>query len=282
MHDLDRVAHALATKRLSAVVFERCAQDLLSSLYDGLSPIPGGTDWGRDADKSGPGDGIPVRLLITSSRSLDGVRANMLAGIRSMKRHGVPVGRVMLANPAILRLGDREKLVKSAKRAGVLLDASDVFDGGFFASRLRRDGYWRAALLGLTSGPVALSPVAPDLAESPWAFLPLVARAEDLASVAAAGDLILAGPPGVGKSRLLSDLPGTVFIDKAAPLESVADDLRWTQPSAVVVDDAAGAGDLISRLLWLRRTEPDLFNFRLITACWLSDVEGLLGLVSGY
>lgn len=84
MHDLDRIGHALATKRLSAEVFERCAQDLLSGLYDGLSPIPGGSDWGRDADITGTGGDLPVRLLITSSRSLDGVRGNMLAGIRSM------------------------------------------------------------------------------------------------------------------------------------------------------------------------------------------------------
>lgn len=279
MHDLDRIGHALATKRLSTEVFERCAQDLLSGLYDGLSPISGGSDWGRDADITGTGDDIPVRLLITSSRSLDGVRGNMLAGTRSMRKHEVPVGRIMLANPAILRLSDREKLVKSAKRAGALLDASDIFDGGFFASCLRRDGYWRAALLGLPSGPVTLSPVAPDLAESPWAFLPLVARAEDLALVADAGDLILTGPPGVGKSRLLSDLPGIGFVDKDAPLESVADDLRWTRPSAVVVDDAAGAGALIRRLLWLRRSERDLFNYRLIAACWPPDVGDLQALV---
>ena len=195
MHDLDRIEHALATKLLSEKIFERCAQDLLSGLYDGLSPIPGGSDWGRDADIPGAGDDIPARVLITSSRSLDGVRKNMLTGIRSMKDHDVPVSRIVLANPAILRLGAREKLVRSAERAGALLNVSEIFDGGFFASRLRRDGYWRAALLGLPSSPVTLSPVAPGLAESPWAFLPLVARAEDLASVAEAGDLILTGTP---------------------------------------------------------------------------------------
>jgi len=279
MHDLDRIEHALATKLLSDKVFERCAQDLLSGLYDGLSPIPGGSDWGRDADIAGPGDDIPARVLITSSRSLDGVRKNMLTGIRSMKEHHVPVSRIVLANPAILRLGAREKLARSAERAGALLNVSEIFDGGFFASRLRRDGYWRAALLGLPSGPVTLSPGAPDLAESPWAFLPLVARAEDLASVAEAGDLILTGPPGTGKSRLLSDLPGIAFVDKDAPLESIADDLRWARPSAVAVDDAACAGALIGRLLWLRRSEPDLFSYRLIAVCWPADVEDLQALV---
>jgi len=279
MRDLGRIEHALATKRLSPEVFERCAQDLLSAVYPGLSPIPGGTDWGRDADIVGTVDEVPVRLLVTSSRSLEGVRKNMLAGIASMKEHNVRFRRIMLANPALLRLTDRQKLVESAKNAGALLDASDVFDRGYFASRLRRDGHWRAELLGLPSGPVTLSPVAPDLAESPWAFLPLVARGEDLAAVAGAGDMILTGPPGVGKSRLLSELPGTGFVDKNAPLDNVSDDLRWALPSTVVVDDAAGAGPLIGRLLWLRRTEPDLFTYRLIVTCWPPDAGDLQVLV---
>jgi hypothetical protein len=279
MHDLHRIEHALATKRLSAEVFERCAQDLLSDLFDGLTPIPGGSDWGRDADITGVDGEVPRRLLITSSRSLNGVRANMLSGIKSMNEHRVSVERIVLANPAILRLGDREKLAASAKRAGALLSVSDVFDGGFFASRLRRDGHWRAELLGLPAGPVTLSPVAPWLAESPWASLPLVARAQDLARLASAGDLILTGPPGAGKSRLLSELPGTGFVDKDAPVDSVADDLRWVRPAIVVVDDAIGAEALIRRLLWLRRTEPDLFSYRLIATCWPPDSETVQDLV---
>ena len=47
MRDLDRIERALATNRLSAQVFERCGQDLLSTVYQGLTPVPGGSDWGR-------------------------------------------------------------------------------------------------------------------------------------------------------------------------------------------------------------------------------------------
>jgi len=58
----------------------------------------------------------------------------------------------------------------------------------------------------------------PDLAESPWGFLPLVARGADLSAVVGASeDMILTGPPGVGKSRLLSELPDAGFVDKNAP-----------------------------------------------------------------
>jgi hypothetical protein len=99
MHDLRRIEYALETQPLSAEVFERCAQDLLSERFQDLSPIPGGTDWGRDADIGGTADGIPVRLLVTSARALEGVRDNMRAGIASMKEHSVLVMRIVLANP---------------------------------------------------------------------------------------------------------------------------------------------------------------------------------------
>jgi hypothetical protein len=39
------------------------------------------------------------------------------------------------------------------------------------------------------------------------------------------------------------------------------------QPQLVIVDDAAGAETLVSRLLWLRRAEPELFSYRLIAVC---------------
>jgi len=126
MNDLDRIENALATAKLDASVFERCAQDLLSEQYPGLSPIPGGSDWGRDADISSAEDPTPARLLVTSSRSLAGVRDNMLGGIKSLKAHGVSAHRIVLANPASLRLLERQKLVAAAQRAGVRLDASDI------------------------------------------------------------------------------------------------------------------------------------------------------------
>ena len=98
----------------------------------------------------------------------------------------------------MLSLTDREKLIKSARNAGAVLDVSDIFDGGFFISKLRRDGFWRKELLGLPSGPVTLSPVARNLAESPWVGLPLVARQGDLEELDCSDDVMLTGPVGRG------------------------------------------------------------------------------------
>lgn len=272
-NDLHRIEQALASKRLSAEVFERCAQDLLSELFPGLSPIPGGTDWGRDADIAGTDDPLPPRLMATSSRTLDGVRKNMLGGIRSMREHGVPFDRLVLANPAQLRLAERQKLVDSARKQSARLDPSDIFDRGHFASRLRRDAYWRGELLGLPSGPISLARRPSDLAEGTWSFLPLVARDDDLAAIQGDDDVILTGPPGVGKSRLVAELNGAAFVDKDAPFEQVAADLRWALPTVVVVDDAGNDAALLRRLIALRHQDHDLFRFRLIAICWPDEVE---------
>lgn len=281
MNDLDKIEHALRNTVMHHATFERFAQDTLSTVYPGLTPIPGGTDWGRDADIAiDSGDAAPPRLLVTSARTLNGVRKNMLRSIKSLRDHGVPTGRLVLANAASLTGLNRHGLTRSAATAGAQLDVSDIFDRGFFASRLRRDGYWRETLLGLPSGPITLSRTAPDLAESPWSFLPLVARNDDRAALAGDDDLILTGPPGVGKSRLASDLEGVAFVDTDADPEQVASDLRWALPSVLVVDDAADDDErLIRRLLSLRSTEPGLFGYRIVCVCWPDGIDALRALL---
>lgn len=257
MHELDRIEQALATKRLDHNLFERCAQDLLIEPYPGLSPIPGGTDWGRDADIYRTGTEVPTRLLATASRTLEGVRSNLLKGIASMREHHVPFDRVLLANPALLSQLDRNSLATSARKRGATLDA--VYDRGFFSSRLRRDGDWRSRLLGLSADPITLSRVPSDLAESPWAQLPLVGRNHKLQEIAAAeDDLVVSGPPGVGKTRLLTFIEGVYFVDRDAEFGRLADDIRWLQPDILVVDDAGESEQLIRQLVRFRHVEPGI------------------------
>lgn len=275
MHDLDKIEHLLGTVQLSGTAFERFSTDQLSELYPGLSPISGGTDWGRDADVTQVGQEEPMRLLATVSRSYKGVRANMVGGIRSMREHNVPVGSVVLANPAVLSNLDRQKLVAAAKAEGASLKASDIYDRTFVASRLRRDGFWRNKLLGLSADPISLSRLPVDEAESPWWHLPLVGREQDRAHLLSGRDMLVTGPTGVGKTRLMTELIDAAFVDSTASLDQVADDLRWVLPSVVVIDDAGTSIDHLRRVLWLRQSEPDLFSYRVIASCWPEDVAAV-------
>lgn len=225
MNDLRRIEEALSTIGLDSEEFERCAQHLLSEVYPGLNPMPRGTDWGRDADVP-QGAAVPLRVLITSSRDLDGIKKNMLGGIRSMREHKVAVERIALANPADLSNLQRQKLVTAANEVGVRLDPSEIFGQRFIADRLRRDAYWRERLLRLPAAPLSLMPHAPDIADSRWHFLPLVAREEELRALAGTDDLIVTGPPGVGKSRLLSELDDVAFVSRSASREQIERDLR--------------------------------------------------------
>src|SRR4051794_3035793 len=94
MLNRDRLEAALSSNPLHPEVFEQCAQDLLTELYPGLSPIAGGSDGGRDADIEA-GDKTPVRLLVTAARSYKGVRDNLLRGLASMTLHDVPHDRLV-------------------------------------------------------------------------------------------------------------------------------------------------------------------------------------------
>ena len=72
MNDLDRIEYELQHGKLNHDEFERFAQDQLSAIYPGFTPIPGGTDWGRDEDiAAATEDATPTWVLITASRTLD-------------------------------------------------------------------------------------------------------------------------------------------------------------------------------------------------------------------
>lgn len=280
MHELERIEQALANNDLDPALFERCAQDLLSETYPGLSPIPGGTDWGRDADAHDGSGGPPPRLMVTKSRDYSDIRANMVGGLESLKQHKVPFNRVVIANPAKLSETQRSKLRKEAAKHGARLDA--VYDRGFFASRLRRDGEWRRRLLGLSGDPITVSRVPWRLAESPWSQLPFEGRDGVLDRINdGTGDVILTGKPGVGKTRLLSELPDVVFVDPDAAEDRLADDIRWIGPGLIVIDDVGQAAEQARFIQLLRRQEADWLKIRLVVVCWPDEVESVRDLVPG-
>jgi hypothetical protein len=191
----------------------------------------------------------------------------MTEGLKSLKLHDVAFDRIVLANLAQLSQLDRDKLKQSAEKRGATIEA--VYDRGFFASRLRRDGAWRSRLLGLSAEPISLARTPTDLAESPWSRLPLIGRDGELAKVSAIGtDIVLSGAPGVGKTRLLAAIPDVYFVDHHADFGRLADDIRWLEPKLLVVDDAGSAKQLIEQLRRLRAVESDVAKYRIIGACW--------------
>lgn len=279
MHELERIEHALASNDLDPVLFERCAQDLLIETYPGLSPVPGGTDWGRDADVH-DGAATPPRLMVTKSRDYSDIRSNMVGGLESLKQHSVSVDRVVIASPGRLSEIQRGKLREAAAGHGARLEA--VYDRGFFASRLRRDGEWRQRLLGLSGDPITVSRSPWRLAESPWSQLPLVGR-EDLLNrlVTGDGDVILFGKPGVGKTRLLAEVPDIVFVDPGAAEDRLADDIRWIEPQVIVVDDVGQAARVARLVQRLRLQEADWLNARLVVVCWPHEIDAARDLLPG-
>ncbi|MCY4421441.1 MAG: hypothetical protein OXC06_00070 [Acidimicrobiaceae bacterium] len=279
MHELERIEHALAHNDLDPVLLERCAQDLLIETYPGLSPVPGGTDWGRDADVH-DGAATPPRLMITKSRNYSDIRSNMVGGLESLEQHSVSVDRVVIANPGRLSEIQRGKLREAAAGYGARLEA--VYDRGFFASRLRRDGEWRQRLLGLSGDPITVSRSPWRLAESPWSQLPLVGREDPLNRlVTGDGDVVLFGKPGVGKTRLLAEVPGIVFVDPDAAEDRLADDIRWIEPQVIVVDDVGQAPRLARFVQRLRRQEADWLNVRLVVVCWPYEIDVARDLLPG-
>jgi len=280
MHELERIEYTLANDDLDPAVFERCAQDLLTETYPGLSPVPGGTDWGRDADVHDGAESPPPRLMVTKSREFSGIRSNMIGGLESLKQHSVPFERIVIANLGTLNETQRSKLRREAATHGARLEA--VYDRGFFASRLRRDGEWRRRLLGLSGDPITVSRMPWRLAESPWSQLPLVGRDEVLDQLRASDkDVILIGRPGVGKTRLLAAVPDVIFVDPDAAEDRLADDIRWVRPGVVVIDDVGLTPGLARFVQRLRRQEADWLRIRLIAVCWPDEIETIRDLLPG-
>ncbi|GHJ43682.1 hypothetical protein Cs7R123_10240 [Catellatospora sp. TT07R-123] len=280
MGELDRIELALATKRLDPALFERCVTDILADQYPGLSPVPEGTDHGRDADLYVPGETVPTRIMITTACTPKGVQANMVKSLKSMTEHSVAYDRIILANRATLNERQRASLRIKAQDFNATITA--FYDHGFFASRLRRDGAWRAALLGIPGNPISLTRIPADLAERPWTQLSSIGREAELQVLnSLTCDVVVAGPPGVGKTRLVAELEDVVFVDPDfAETGSLADDLRWIQPRTVVVDDAGQHLALLRTLVKLRRHENELLSYRIIAIGWPDETTELCHLLA--
>jgi hypothetical protein len=268
-----RISEALAAGRFDPDELERAVTDLLTRVYPGLSPVPGGTDFGRDADIM---DGLepPIRLLIT--RQMD-VRANVRSGLRSMADKGVPVERVIVATSQELSETRREGLRKLlADEFGATLNAT--FDRRWLAAALYEDPAWRQRLVGIGGEIEGLVSRPVQLDRSPGGALPFIGREAAAAIAETTGDLVLIGSPGTGKSRVAAEQPGWWFVVDASQ-ERVADAIRRIRPAGVVVDDATTRLAVVAYLVELRRQE--VLDFTIVLIGWPEEREALIDALPG-
>lgn len=207
-------------------LFEQCAWDLLLPVYPGLAPIPGGTDFGRDADVHGMSEA--VRLIVTTAKD---VGRNLRGSLSRLAEEGLEAPYVVLATTRPLSGTAIEKLRASARDYGVT--RLDVFERQSWVGRLYHDPAWRQRLLGLSGEPSAMVDIPLELDLSGGMSVPLVGRTDELVALRGmTSDLLVVGHAGSGKTRVLAELNDVGF--------TVGSD-----PAAIA--DSTGVLDVLSR-----------------------------------
>ncbi|MFD3943267.1 hypothetical protein [Streptomyces sp. NPDC058579] len=235
-----RVRRAMDEQAIHPTEFERCSCALLQSQYPGLSAVEGGHDFGRDADiyfPWGPQDAdARGRLLVTTGDPV----ANLRTGLRRMHEEGVQADLIVMACSQPVDATRRASMDRLCRDRG--LPAPHIYARDWFASRLAKEPMWRFNLLGIRGELEALLDRPLDLAEEDVEHTDLLGREADLAelneAVAFGRDVVLAGVPGVGKTRLTVELIGKVAYLEQAQADRILDELLTSRPAAVVVDDA--------------------------------------------
>ncbi|WP_410605800.1 hypothetical protein [Amycolatopsis sp. lyj-90] len=277
-----QVFRALDERPVNPAEFELCACALLQARYPGLSPVEGGHDFGRDGDvyfPFGESDlGSFGRFLATTGDPV----ANLRTGLRRMHEEGVAVDLVVMACLAPVNATTRAKLDKLCADRG--LSPPHVYARNWFAGELVREPTWRKRLLGITGelGALLDHPLETLESAAPRSST-LVGRVTERATldqlVDTATDVVLVGVPGVGKTRLTTELEHRVaFLQSAEPGQVVAD-LRHTDPQAVVVDDAH---DRHHDLQVLRRARiQEGLSFSIIATTWPDQTEAVADVLPG-
>jgi hypothetical protein len=259
-------------ERLDPELFERCAADLLRSIYPGLVPIRGGADAGMDgAIADGEGPAYPL-VSTTSKRGLDNLRRSL----QSYLAEGGERRAVVFATSRALSPKQRRNLGRAAAELGFTL--LQIHEQAAFADLLYHSPEWCRELLNLTGQPPALSAL--PLTTRPCLGDTVVGRGADLNWLSGGeGDALLVGQPGSGKTFIMRELVARgegLFVVSDDP-GRIAEALRAQSPGAVFVDDAHLQRDLLIRLVQLRGEIGA--DFRIVATCWPGEaVEVMRGL----
>lgn len=248
--------------------FERCAVELLRDVYPGLVPIHGGDDGGMDGAIANARGGPPIPLVVTTRKDVIG---NLTKNLTSYRAQGGTAGEAVVVTSRALTGRRRANLAKRAGELGFVL--RNIHDQAEFVGRLYRDPDSRRELFpGLTGNPPALS-VFPG-SPRPWPATELLGRDEELEWLrGAAGDVVLSGQPGVGKTALLGTLAreGHGLFVVSRDIGEIADACREFDPDRVFVDDvhldpASTRDSVLSGLLRLRRELG--MTFEIMATTW--------------
>lgn len=247
--------------RIDPETFERCAADLLRSIYPGLVPVRGGSDAGMDGAIA-DGRKSPLPLICTTS---DQLTRNLRGSLRSYLSNGGRRRRAVFATSRPLTPNRRANLFKAAKDEGFLL--VQVHDQAGFADLLYRSPAWCRELLNLTGEPPALSAV--PLTSRPLLGDGIVGRDRELRWLSEEReDVLLVGQPGSGKTHILRALAklGKGLFVVSEDRGELAAAIRGQEPTTIFVDDAHHRLDLLLRLKHLR--DEIGAEFRLLATCW--------------
>ena len=252
---------------LDGDTFERCAQDLLRTIYPNLTPVEGGRDLGMDGlDTLSPDD--PLLLASTTGQN---VKRNLVCSLRSHKRQSSSIAarRVVVATSQPATGSLHEDLRKAAYDEGFQL--VNLHGRQAFANLLYQSPMWTCELLGLNGAPAALSAV--PLSSRLQSDLPLVGRDADVRWLSeSSGDIVISGHPASGKTHLLRQFVNHGWLFLVDPdRERVANDVRQMRPTVVILDDAHGQLDALRDLKQLRAAIHG--EFRIAAVTWPGDTE---------
>jgi hypothetical protein len=264
---------------IDADAFERCAVALMANHYENVVGIEGGSDGGRDGDIIAPIADEPDsrgRILVSTGDSL----SNLKSSHKTWKKFW-DEGKTFRVDQLVIVTSNS---LSDTKRRNIetyckinKLPVPRIYARQWLVDSLRRDPDLRVELTGVEGRLEALTTKAPE----PSSATGLFGRDEELeglrAAVALATDVTLVGVPGVGKSRLLAELEGTVhFVDRLAR-DYLVEDLFAMEPTTVVLDDAHLDLELLEQLVSIRSKEQ--FSFTIVAATWPGTedpVEALL------
>lgn len=262
----DRIDSGLSARRYSPDEFEIVVNLLLEPIYPGLIPIPGGSDDGRDADIP-RGAETPFRLITTTER---GVLGNVRKSLDRMVARGLAVPGVVVATNQLASAKLRRQIEQVAIDHGTRL--LNVHDRRALVPLLYREPELRLRLLNISGEGDGVLDRPLELDSGVAGRATLVGREDAIAAIAgAAGDVLIVGAPGSGKTRVAAE-SSTAFLE-ARLTDAARDAIRRDFPERVVVDDAAERLPDIDALRGFRQAED--LPFRIVAVAWPDDQEAV-------